>query len=314
MTYYTVYKTTNKINGKFYIGTHKTKNLNDDYMGSGKYLKRSIEKHGIENFSKEILFVYDNPEEMFAKEAELVNEDFLAEENTYNLKIGGMGGFDYINENGLNANDVNRSPEHFERFRKAGSERLIELIKTDPKYKAIYQKNADICREKTKITHPNGTFYGKTHTDEAKRKISLAASKHQSGSKNSQYGTMWITDGNKNIKIKKDGVIPIGWSRGSYFGGKVGKKIKCRLCEKEFLRKAKEKYCSKNCRSTGLNWRYPRRYQIKELYESGTDIKEICDEFDWKGEQSLVRFLNMHFPNRRRFKPKERTYQQLKIT
>ena len=77
--YYTVYKTTNQVNGKFYIGTHKTVDLNDDYIGSGKYLKHAIEKHGIENFKKEILFVFDNAEEMFAKEAEIVTVDFLTE-------------------------------------------------------------------------------------------------------------------------------------------------------------------------------------------------------------------------------------------
>jgi len=96
-THYLVYKITNRINGKVYIGTHKTDDLADGYMGSGKYLNHAIKKHGVENFEKMILHDFDNPTEMFAKEAELVNEDFLANENTYNLRVGGFGGFDYVN-------------------------------------------------------------------------------------------------------------------------------------------------------------------------------------------------------------------------
>lgn len=95
--YYTIYKITNQIDGKFYIGSHKTKNLNDNYMGSGKYLRYAQEKHGIENFTKEILYIFNTPEEMYQKEAEIVNENYLETNNTYNLKIGGFGGWDHIN-------------------------------------------------------------------------------------------------------------------------------------------------------------------------------------------------------------------------
>ena len=38
--------------------------------------------------------------------------------------------------------------------------------------------------------------------------------KDRSGKLNSQYGTMWITNGKKNKKIKKEEKIPEGWTKG----------------------------------------------------------------------------------------------------
>lgn len=90
--FYFVYKTTNNIDGKYYIGCHQTNDLDDGYLGSGKFLKRAIKKYGTNAFIKEILFFFENKEDMFAKEKELVNEDLVLSENTYNLKVGGSGG------------------------------------------------------------------------------------------------------------------------------------------------------------------------------------------------------------------------------
>ena len=89
--FYIVYKITNLVNNKIYIGSHKTKNINDNYMGSGKLIKQAIEKYGLINFKKEILFVFDNPRQMYLKEAELVNPDFLKRDDVYNLNPGGCG-------------------------------------------------------------------------------------------------------------------------------------------------------------------------------------------------------------------------------
>ena len=73
MTYYYIYKITNLINGKMYIGQHRTNNLDDGYMGSGKLIKRAIKKYGVENFKKEIQGFYEDMEELNYMERVLVD-------------------------------------------------------------------------------------------------------------------------------------------------------------------------------------------------------------------------------------------------
>jgi hypothetical protein len=86
-----LYKVTCNLDNSVYIGVHSTNNINDGYKGSGTLLKRKIEKHGWDNFTKEILSHYETRKEVLAAEAEHVNPAFLKLEHVMNLVSGGGG-------------------------------------------------------------------------------------------------------------------------------------------------------------------------------------------------------------------------------
>ena len=88
--YYLIYEIKNKLNGKVYVGLHKTNNPNDNYMGSGKHIKAVIAKYGVENFEKRILRFCSSEDDMRQKESEIVNEEFVKRTDTYNLKVGSV--------------------------------------------------------------------------------------------------------------------------------------------------------------------------------------------------------------------------------
>ena len=88
--YYIIYKTTNTVNGKYYIGVHN--GTKDNYLGSGKALLNAIKEHGRENFVRETLEVFDTESEAYLREAQLVDETVVADRNSYNVSKGGKGG------------------------------------------------------------------------------------------------------------------------------------------------------------------------------------------------------------------------------
>ena len=65
-SYGVIYKTTNLLNGKLYIGqTVYIQNvINGKYKGSGTILWNAINKHGIENFKTEIISYANNKEDL----------------------------------------------------------------------------------------------------------------------------------------------------------------------------------------------------------------------------------------------------------
>lgn len=107
---YIVYCTTNLINGKIYIGCHKTNpEIWDSYLGNGVYVnnkstyekckyafQRAVKKYGPKNFKRSIIKIFpytkQGEEEAFALEADIVNEEFLKRSDVYNLALGGKVG------------------------------------------------------------------------------------------------------------------------------------------------------------------------------------------------------------------------------
>jgi hypothetical protein len=211
--FYTIYKTTNNLDGKIYIGKHQTKDLEDDYLGSGKHLGRGIEKHGRENFSKEILYIFDNEKEMNVKEAELVSEEFVGQDTNYNLCPGGQGGWGYVNTS--HHRTKGHTPETFKKISDALSGR-----KNPNQSENLKIAYAEGRRKPAGAASPEGLkeMQKRAWSSEssAKRKATRERIKFQQGSNNSQHDTMWIysLEEKRSKKIKKSDDVPEGWSLG----------------------------------------------------------------------------------------------------
>ena len=89
--YHIIYKTTNTVNNKIYVGLHSTDNINDGYLGSGWVLKDAIKKYGRDKFTREVLYTFSSRKEARIKEAEIVDTEFCKRLDTYNLTEGGFG-------------------------------------------------------------------------------------------------------------------------------------------------------------------------------------------------------------------------------
>lgn len=206
--YFLIYKITNLINNKIYIGKHITNNKNDDYMGSGVLINKAYKKYGINNFKKEILFECKSEEELNQKEAELVNEEFISNENTYNIAIGGKGNWKHAM---LKHKSLLKDKDYY--------------VKYCNKLKAIYQdqKIRNKISIKLKLAHIKRpfNFIGKKLSIKSinQMKRTFVKIHHQQGENNSQFGKVWIY--NLDLKISKsikkeelDLYLNQGWLKG----------------------------------------------------------------------------------------------------
>jgi len=141
-----IYKITNLINGKIYIGQTSRKRKKN-YMGSGKLIKLAIKKYGRSKFSKEILEECSNVEELNQKEIfyiKMYNSTDLR--FGYNIDIGGRKSKDSI-------------LHHLKLSQLGSGKKLSEEHKLK-----IRENHHDVSGEKNPM-------FGKTHSEESIEKI-----------------------------------------------------------------------------------------------------------------------------------------------
>lgn len=201
---FTIYRTTCLVNGKIYIGAHRTEDPNDSYLGSGKALSYAIQKYGREKFSKEVLFEFNTEEEMFAKEREIVTTDFRKRADTYNLVEGGDS-WGMSQDGGGNR----------------GHQRQREIAAKDPTFRDYQRDSGRTLHQRAvlKGTARKGSgFKGRTHSEDSRQKIGEANKVSNSGERNSQHGTKWVCKlGEKPLKVPMEEVsewLGKGWHLG----------------------------------------------------------------------------------------------------
>jgi group I intron endonuclease len=179
-----IYRTTNLINQKFYIG--KDTHNNPNYYGSGKKLKLAIKKYGKENFKKEILEICETKEQLNEREKYWI-EKLNAINEGYNISLGGDGG-DTISNN-PNKNKIRKKISESNKGRfvgKINSTQTRKKISNSLKGKFAGDKN------------PN---YGKKCSEETKNKIRKKA-----------IGRVVSDETREKIRIKNKGKKGIIWT------------------------------------------------------------------------------------------------------
>ena len=198
-----VYEITNLINGKKYIGKRSCKCPieEDKYMGSGKLLKKAINKYGKENFKKEILQICKNEKEALEKEIYVINKlDATKNINYYNISNGGQGG--------------NTKAGYSEEELRIYSKKLSASLK-GRKLSEETKMKISLSR-KDKYKGENHPLYGKHHSETTKKKISM-----NSGSKREEV-RLKISKSSKGktlsnetkFKISESNKGKVPWNKG----------------------------------------------------------------------------------------------------
>ena len=180
----------------FYYGVH-TEN-GRPYFGSPKTHKWRWEYYDHEIT---VLQWFETREEADAIEKRIISY-FLDNPDCLNECAGGRFSLESLRRGAISRNQLPVKPETKEKIGEATKARWGKLT---PK-------------ERAELLQEQGFWAGTPpeHRDRVRQAQMKAFQRieHQKGEKNSQYGTIWITDGTRNQKLRKTEPIPEGYWRG----------------------------------------------------------------------------------------------------
>ena len=193
-----IYKITNTVNGKSYIGqtrhdAEKTR-IRDHLTGNSKaneLVKRAVEKYGRDAFTYEILYDGIIPELLDSYEIEAIKKFNTISPHGYNLTTGGGGGSrsEETCRKIAAANTGEKHPNYGKPPWNKGKKTPIETRRKQSEAKIGKKRPPFTDETRRKLSEANkgekNHFYGKTLSQEHRQKLSKAITgkKHSSESK-----------------------------------------------------------------------------------------------------------------------------------
>jgi len=208
-----VYKTTNLINGKIYIG-QDSKN-DENYLGSGNLIKLAIKKYGKENFKKETLVVCYNQTELNEAECFWIKK-LKTVDIGYNIALGGTNGTMLNRKHTENTKKLMRDSREGIVFSDKHKENLSlahigKTASSDTKLK-MSEKQKLIIRKpmseetKEKIRNSKKGVKASKETKEKMSKSHMGENNHFYGKTHSENTIKQISETKKGVTSKKKGV------------------------------------------------------------------------------------------------------------
>ncbi len=195
--FHTVYEVQDNINNKIYVGCHSTRNLDDNYLGSGADIIEAVNKYEKKNFSRKILAILETRQDAYDLERKIVDKKFVARDDTYNIRIGGGVGVDFGENNPLYGITLSN-----------GAKAKISKARMGMKFTAEHCANI------------GKGHLGMKHTPEAKARMSASLMGREMSKETRErisaghMGLVCFNDGKEELRINPAHPIPEGFKRG----------------------------------------------------------------------------------------------------